>query len=545
MSATMDFGDDGLDNVIFFGHVGAGKTTLVNLLSGSRFRTTDLGDSCTRLVQHAPCIYQPFRVVDFPGTDAAVDIVKHAQVQAQALKSMHFTVVCIVQEATPRKCDLTLRCVKLLRLFSNHTTNLVTIITHSEMLPPNSKERDDISLHLHHTLHVDHVFFKDNKTAGTDLASWIYKFINPTERDHTLLGIPKMPRVERGQGIFLTDRFNDLVADTTLDSAILQSRDELATEFKRVFQAHTADFKSTTSPERKRALYFSLKNFLDVFSDKHATAVAPKLTDRWDLTMEVITFQNQLRDIFLPFKLLVESNLTPERVVYNPDDTNPRYKKCPQCGLVWFRVYGCNGFVCGRRHRTQDRSNRTWYQYAIDWVGGALRVNELPVQPLAITGSTPCEHVGLTDEETSRNAVLQVQNKQVIRPLGCGAKGAWSSLKDVTDEVDDFLKQVEISLTGNATNIADSHVRQLATVCTPVTATQSRTASSHNTVPSGASPGVRSHASVATKCMECDTNICNVQFHPCQHTVVCSQCAAHMRKCPECRATITGKTNST
>ncbi|KAH3762782.1 radial spoke head protein [Pelomyxa schiedti] len=42
-------------------------------------------------------------------------------------------------------------------------------------------------------------------------------------------------------------------------------------------------------------------------------------------------------------------------------------------------------------------------------------------------------------------------------------------------------------------------------------------------------------------CIECDERPPNVQLQPCGHVVACSQCAAAMKKCPECRSLIKDK----
>ncbi|KAH3766612.1 TIR protein [Pelomyxa schiedti] len=42
-------------------------------------------------------------------------------------------------------------------------------------------------------------------------------------------------------------------------------------------------------------------------------------------------------------------------------------------------------------------------------------------------------------------------------------------------------------------------------------------------------------------CIECDEEPPNVILHPCGHAVLCSECAATVRKCPQCRAPITQK----
>ncbi|KAH3705765.1 hypothetical protein Pelo_19687 [Pelomyxa schiedti] len=49
------------------------------------------------------------------------------------------------------------------------------------------------------------------------------------------------------------------------------------------------------------------------------------------------------------------------------------------------------------------------------------------------------------------------------------------------------------------------------------------------------------HITSAEVCIECEEKPPNVILHPCGHAVLCSECAATMRKCPQCRAPITQK----
>ena len=64
------------NNIILFGSVGNGKTTLINKLCKISLITKDDGFSCTRDVQYSKTSDGNL-IIDFPGLNSADDIVKH------------------------------------------------------------------------------------------------------------------------------------------------------------------------------------------------------------------------------------------------------------------------------------------------------------------------------------------------------------------------------------------------------------------------------------------------------------------------------------
>ncbi|KAH3766613.1 MORN motif precursor [Pelomyxa schiedti] len=65
------------------------------------------------------------------------------------------------------------------------------------------------------------------------------------------------------------------------------------------------------------------------------------------------------------------------------------------------------------------------------------------------------------------------------------------------------------------------------------------------TTSSSTLPGCTSSLDHSNKlCMECDERPPNVLLHPCGHLVLCSNCAATRRKCPQCRTKIQRKTST-
>jgi GTP-binding protein EngB required for normal cell division len=456
-----------LPAVAFFGPVGAGKTTLLNMLSGKSFETADKGWSCTRILQNEQCQYKPFLIYDFPGTDAQVEKVQHMVAQSAALRQIEFTVICLVVALTGRLDDLHYRLVKILRLFQYHTANLVVVLTrcdeHSEQ---NVSEAANV---IKEMAKLEHVFCKKKNTEASRLAAWLYSFIDPTPQQRST-GILPFEKVAKGEGCFLSDSFQAMISDNCMDRAVMESRRKIENEFIQIYEAHKTHFQEAKEDEIKMALYLSIKNWMDFKTDEHSQTVAHTFKSEDELTCETMIIMNTLRNIYQPFRELVIRSIQPETIVYNSD--TPSYRKCPYCGTIWVRVYGCHSMKCGNRSVSRDLSNRTFYNYVIDWAYGALSIKrkETPRQEFRFNDR---EVVGLTEEEKKANAsegripyetaeALKKANKQVtgpieIRPIGCGATLNWSTMTDVTNEVVEQIKQFDFAHTANAEGIAKKH----------------------------------------------------------------------------------------
>ena len=73
---------------------------------------------------------------------------------------------------------------------------------------------------------------------------------------------------------------------------------------------------------------------------KYCNAAAP--------SKEIITFNNELYEPFNKITERFEKEMKTESLSFNSGDDN-RYKKCPNCGRIWFKVKGCNSMKCGNR----------------------------------------------------------------------------------------------------------------------------------------------------------------------------------------------------
>ena len=134
------------NNIILFGSVGTGKTTLINKLCGVDFETSSKGFSCTRDIQYSFTKRNDNIIIDFPGLNATVDIIKHLKVQKNTLSIIPVRLICFVVKYSTRYDDLIRSVSQMLTIFKDYRKNIVLIITNSE------------GVHIKDQSEIEHIF---------------------------------------------------------------------------------------------------------------------------------------------------------------------------------------------------------------------------------------------------------------------------------------------------------------------------------------------------------------------------------------------------
>lgn len=484
----------GLPKAVIFGHVGSGKTTITNMLTGEHFKTSGKGFSCTREIQEGMSEYHPFKVVDFPGTDSAVEQVLHVKIQEAALRSISFNTICLTCTMSERASDIINRLTKIKRLFCHHLENVVVIMTKCEGYTEDQKREIQTVIDL--KLGFEHCFFKTNETGANELSRWIYDFIK------------RMSEVKVGEGIFNSQSLNGLVNDIESDMTIFELRGKSEKRFEKIYEATLKFFKETNDRELKRALYFSLKQHMDQITDEYAKEIAPYYKDKWELNAELLVLQFTVMSKFSSFKKMVIDEIRVESSVYGVSDAKPGFRRC-SCGLIWFRVYGCSSIVCGKRSLSKDFSNHNFYNYVIQWVGETLRI-EKKEDAVSVKFSDK-EFIGLTPEEIKENEEREKAKRKHINPVGCGKRMDWKDMEDVTGSVVEQLKDFDFDLTSETDNI------------------------------------VKKHEDKVNKFGKTDENECAICFKitdrkriliPCGHTKYCESCIQELKECSICKTQV-------
>lgn len=339
-----------------------------------------------------------------------------------------------------RTDDLKFRLTKIKNLFRHHLKNIIVVLTKCERFNPDDKCA--MAFVLEHEMGLPNVFFKDENTEPMRLAHWINSFVE------------EMDTVNMGDGIFETQTLNALISDVEQDSQIIDLRNSKEKMFREIYDSTLKTFEASDDKELKRALYFSLKQQMNRITDEYANEVAPLYKDKWQLSAELIIFQNSILSLFSSFKQMVMRSIKIDNVVYN-GDTTARYKRCP-CGLIWFRVYGCDSITCGRRSVSGDYSNNKFYNFSITWTGSKLEIKQIVTEPTNIR-YTETDLIGLSEKEKILNADIGKTGKVLISPIGCGKNSKWKEMEDVTDLVLLELKDVEIGLVSETDSIIKKH----------------------------------------------------------------------------------------
>ena len=414
------------NNIILFGSVGAGKTTLINKLCNVDLLTKEDGFSCTRDVQYSRTPDGNI-IIDFPGLNAAEEIVKHLKIQKSTLSSIPARMICLVIKLTARYDDIIKSALQMVKIFYENRDNITIIITNSENITIVQEAEISKSLENKCKIKENHILFTSTKMSAEELRNKLNIIKNGMSNIET---------------IKLKDRdlLNTVGNDGDID--VIEEREAFLKEFKESLEKFKTEYNSSKESALKFALYFAFVDYKEQLIERFSEIVKKKVTDTDTAIVEIITFNNEIFVDFNSFSKQAQTGLKAEYANYDNGDNNNRYKKCPHCNTIWFKVKGCNSMPCGRRTKLKDIFMGRFKNYIVKFIKGKFEVltNEKTKE---MDAGTDSEFVGLTEEEKQFNEGNR-GGKSKIYPQGCGASLDWTQMEDVTDEIN--KKVTEISL---------------------------------------------------------------------------------------------------
>ena len=426
MSKNFDEIKNSSNNIILFGSVGAGKTTLINKLCNVDLLTKEDGFSCTRDVQYSRTPDGNI-IIDFPGLNAAEEIVKHLKIQKSTLSSIPARMICLVIKLTARYDDIIKSALQMVKIFYENRDNITIIITNSENITIVQEAEISKALEKKCKIKENHILFTSTKMSAEELRNKL----NIIKND--------MSNIET---IKLKDRdlLNTVGNDGDID--VIEEREAFLKEFKESLEKFKTEYNSSSESALKFALYFAFVDYKEQLIERFSEIVKKKVTDTDTAIVEIITFNNEIFVDFNSFSKQAQTGLKAEYANYDNGDNNNRYKKCPHCNTIWFKVKGCNSMPCGRRTKLKDIFMGRFKNYIVKFIKGKIEVltNEKTKE---MDAGTDSEFVGLTEEEKKFNEGNR-EGKSKIYPQGCGASLDWTQMEDVTDEIN--KKVTEISL---------------------------------------------------------------------------------------------------
>ena len=417
VNKTFDEIKNSSNNIILFGSVGCGKTTLINKLSKND------GFSCTRDVQYCSTSDGSI-IIDFPGLNSAVDIVKHLKIQSSTLSVIPAKMICLVTKLTTRYDDIVKDLHQMVRIFESNRDNLAIIVTFCEDLTLQQEAEIQKIIEKKMKINPQNIIFSSNKMSSEMLLDKINNIKS------------KMTNIEKIE-------FKDIdllnIVGNDGDINVIEERDKFLDEFKNSLEKFKEKFNKAEDNSLKFALYFAFVDYKEELLERFSEIVQKKVKDTDTAIVEIVSFKNEIFSDFNGFTKLVQSNLKAETANFDNKEENNRYKKCPHCGTIWFKVKGCNSMNCGRRTKLRDIFSGRFKNYVVKFIQGSFKIDTLSNVSDTNDGEDN-EFEGLTEEEKRMN--MNRNGKSLIQPQGCGRNLDWTQMEDVTEEVNKRLTEI-------------------------------------------------------------------------------------------------------
>ncbi len=411
------------NNIVFLGEVGAGKTTIINKLSGSNF---EVGVDCKSVTSEVQIVsdreYENI-LFDFPGFKVMDDFIPIFEVQYRTLKNIPIRAICFIIERRDRFDSMADSLISLKETFDDYIDNIIVIITKTESYDNNKKE--EVRNYVKEKTGFDKIIFTDEYTSPRTLLRQINKFkdnmdnleeINPKSREFI--------------------RHFKKAAENEMKKA----RKEYVEEFELALEKFQDEFdKPTTDKALKRALYFAFRDFKNNLIEKYYEVAKKQQIISESVLEHVLSFSNHIFHSFEDFRIKAEREI--EVNISNYEGQINQFKKCPHCGLIWYKIVGCNGRTkCGNRDRIRDKFYGIFKDYIVKYENNNLEIEKIDVNQKEKFKGT--EFTGLTSDEIEKNNRLQNEGKPLIQPLGCGNWIEWKEMEDVTEKVNQELQKI-------------------------------------------------------------------------------------------------------
>lgn len=429
-------------NIFLFGKIGSGKTFLINHLCEKEFETRKRGFSCTHTVQHSFTINYSMIIVDFPGLKSAKNIMLHLRMQKVALSTIPVRMICFVVK-NERIDDILNQINELKKIFLNYLDNVVIIITNSEDCDKN--EQKDISHIIKKKTKISNIFFTGEDTNFNKLCKDFY-LLQKNMKNYPNLCIS------------LENLVKTIDMDLVNEEIFNKPREKYIAYFNEALKIFENEIDKAKENDLKRALFLCFRNYKNWLIEDYSKYLLEtdlgEVDDEDDnldlITAEVLLYTNVITDTFNEFRNNVEKRI--EVMISNLNNEYNRFKKCPYCGTIWFKVKGCEFMKCGNRTKLSDRIYGIFKDYQVSFKNKKIEIKR---EDLNRGIEKDAEFWGLSKEEENENERRKKEIKVQIKPIGCGQKLNWNTMEDCSEEVikklkenllkdDDYFKSIEI-----------------------------------------------------------------------------------------------------
>lgn len=222
----------------------------------------------------------------------------------------------------------------------------------------------------------------------------------------------------------------------------VKEREKYKKEFDESIQIFNNELNKTNDSDLKKAIFFCLRDYKTTFLVRYSNELRNKKIDGVEIDMdsviaEILLLDNEVSIMYENFRKKVEKSL--EIKINNYNNEFNRFKKCPYCGTIWFKIKGCDSIVCGKRTNLRDKFFGRFKKYIVSFINNIIniKIDNLGDE----TSDYDTEFVGLTEAEKAENLKRAIDNKIPIKAVGCGKDLDWSEMEDVSEKIIKKLKE--------------------------------------------------------------------------------------------------------
>jgi hypothetical protein len=177
--------------------------------------------------------------IDFPGLNAAEDIVKHLKVQKSTLSSIPARMICLVTKLTARYDDIVRALLQMVKIFIENRNNIAIIITFCENITITQEAEISSVIEKKLKIKTSNIIFTSNKMSGETLLEKINSIKS------------KMENIEKIQ-IKDRDLLNTVGNEGDID--IIEDRGKFLDEFRKSLEMFKKEFNKANENSLKFAL---------------------------------------------------------------------------------------------------------------------------------------------------------------------------------------------------------------------------------------------------------------------------------------------------
>lgn len=265
------------NNIILFGEVGSGKTTLINKLCGTNYKVQEGGYSCTRVIQFGRSQLNDI-IIDCPGLNAAEEISKHLNTQKFLLSVFSVRLICFVIKLSTRYDPLCQAAFQMYKIFHEHKNNIVIIITFSERTSNRQMKEIQAIFKKKFDFDENKIIFSSNNLKSSDLLQKLNEIKNSVSNINTIL-------------------FNEkslLNSEIEGGLEIIEYREKQMNKYNLAIKSFKKIFDSTNEIKLKYYLLNTFKYYKFDLIESFKEKLKSRIKDIDSINVETIVFSNEL-----------------------------------------------------------------------------------------------------------------------------------------------------------------------------------------------------------------------------------------------------------